>query len=446
MKPLIKIFVFTFIALCSFIFFKCSDNPNFAPTGMASELTSTVDAKYALDWMDIEYRIVADQHNDSPPPPSRLYSYSCIAIYECVSPGIPNSLSLAGQLKEMPSMPVADPSLKYDWPTVIAGAMPLVIPGTFDTLFPSAINLINEKYNEVLADRRNVVSEEIIQRSLQRGVDIANKILQWSSTDHYSETRSMIYIPPPRSQNLANWEGINPGDVANEPYWGTLRTFLVPDANTFFNIAYPAFSTNSGSAFYTNSMELVTISQNLTAEQKHIANFWNDKIRTGTPSGHWVSIMSQISRIQNLKLDRVVNMYAYMSIAIHDGFIVCWNAKYRYNILRPQSYIRDYIDPNWFPFLITPSFPAYPSGHSSLSGACAEIMTELFGNVPFTDYTHIDIGFQTRSFTSFNQVAEEAAFSRLYGGIHYRFDSENGLTGGHALGRFILDNLHLNRY
>jgi membrane-associated phospholipid phosphatase len=438
---LISLYIFILI---SAVLFSCNnDSVTVNSVTSPSVPASLLDAKYALDWMDIEYRIVADQHNDSPPPPSRLYSYSCITLYECVAPGIQYSRSLGGQLKNMPAMPTINNTLEYDWPSVIAAAMPPVINGVHDTLYPNAVKLVQDHYNAVLQERGGVVSQEVIDRSLAFGTAIANKILEWASTDNYAETRHMTYVPPPRSQNPANWEPINPGDHANEPYWGTLRTFIVPDANTFFSINHPAFSTVSGSDFYTAANELVTISQNLTAEQKRIANFWNDKIRTGTPSGHWVSIMSQIARLKNIKLDKAVQMYALMGPAMHDGFIVCWNAKYRYNILRPQSYIRDYIDPNWNPYLITPSFPAYPSGHSSLSGACAEIMTQIFGNVPFTDITHQLIGLPNRSFTTFNQVAEEAAFSRLYGGIHYRFDSENGLAGGHILGRYIIDNIKL---
>src|SRR4030095_13645120 len=244
------------------------------------------------------------------------------------------------------------------------------------------------------------------------------------------------------SLNPANWEPINPGDQPNEPYWGTLRPFIVQNPEDFY-IDHPGFSTNPASQFYRDAAELVTVSHNLTLEQKKIAVFWNDKVRTGTPSGHWISIMSQIAIILNLKLDRVAEMYALMGPAMADGFIVCWNAKYHFNILRPQSYIRDYIDPNWNPYLITPSFPSYPSGHSTMSAACAEIMTHLFGNVQFTDYTHQVIGYLPRSFNTFNQAAEEAAFSRIYGGIHYRFDTELGLEAGHNLGRYILSHIHL---
>lgn len=447
MNTLKKIISYFLIIVFSIVLYSCSENAPVNPGAVSPSVqASNIDAKYALDWMDIEYRIIADQHNDSPPPPSRLYSYSCVTIYECVAPGIPFSRSLSGQLIAMPNMPSVNNSLEYDWPCVIAAAIPPVIYGTYDTVFPNGITLITEKYNSILAERLNFVTQDVIDRSVQHGLAIAGKILEWASTDHYAETRTMEYTAPPRSQNPANWEPINPGDRPNEPYWGTLRAFIVPNAYQYFTIPHPVFSTNSGSDFYNAANELVQISQNLTLEQKRIATFWNDKIRTGTPSGHWVSIMSQIARILNLKLDKVANMYALMGPAMGDGFKVCWAAKYRYNILRPQSYIRDYIDPNWNPYLITPSFPAYPSGHSSLSGACAEIMTHLFGNVTFTDYTHQDIELPPRSFTTFNAVAEEAAFSRLYGGIHYRFDSENGLAGGHILGRYIIDNIHLTVY
>lgn len=442
MKPYRKLSAYFFIIVFSILLYSCSNDATVSPGPSGFVLASGIDAKYALDWMDIEYRIIADQHRDSPPPPSRLYCYSCVTIYECVRPGIPFSRSLSGQLNEMPAIPGMNASLQYDIPAVIAGAMPLIISGTHDTLFPNAVNLINLKRNEIIQERGAIVSQEVIDRSLEHGTAIANKILEWAGTDRYFETRTMVYNAPPRSLNPANWERINPGDEPNEPYWGTLRPFIVQNPQDFY-IDHPAFSTNPGSTFYKDAMELVQISHNLTPEQKRIANFWNDKVRTGTPSGHWVSIMSQIAGILNLKLDKVAQMYALMGTAMADGFIVCWNAKYHYNILRPQSYIRDYIDPNWNPYLVTPSFPAYPSGHSSLSGACAEIMTHLFGNVPFTDYTHQDIGYLPRSFNTFNQVAEEAAFSRLYGGIHYRFDSEHGLEGGHNLGRYILDHIRL---
>mgnify|MGYP001221588239 FL=1 len=431
-------------AVCILFAFSCNDETNLNTTGTSPSVpASEIDAKYALDWMDIEYKIIADQHNDSPPPPSRLYSYTCITIYECVAPGIPFSRSLSGQLNEMPQMPQINFSLEYDWPTVIAAAIRPVMNVAYDTIYPSAVTIVNNKYDAIITERSAVVSNEVIARSIEHGLAISNKIIGWIMTDGYTETRNMTYLPPPRSENPMYWEPINPGDMANEPYWGILRPFVVNDPEQFY-IDPPGFSTDTSSQIYRESVKLIEVSQNLTLEHKRIANFWNDKIRTGTPAGHWVSIMSQVARQLNLKLDRVAQMYAYMGPALADGFIVCWRAKYHYNYLRPQSYIRDYIDPNWFPFLVTPPFPAYPSGHSSLSGGCAEIMKELFGDMHITDYTHQDIGYLPRSFETFAAVAEEAAFSRLYGGIHYEFDSINGLRAGHVLGRYILNKIQIS--
>lgn len=442
---LTKILNLTAFIIFIVIFNKCSDenvsqsNQNTSPSVPASQ----IDAKYALDWLDIEYQIVADQHDDSPPPPSRLIGYTCVAIYECVAPGIPLSRSLSGQLNAMPPMPQIDKTKEYDWPTVIAAAMRPVINVSYDTLFPSAVTLVNNHYNSVITERQAAVSQDVIDRSIEHGLAIANVINNWILTDGYTETRNMVYVPPPRSQNPANWEPVNPGDMANEPYWGILRPFVIQNPEQFY-VDPPPFSTDTNSVMYKDAMELVHIAQGLTAEEKRIANFWNDKVRTGTPGGHWAKIMNQVAKQLNLKLDRVAQMYAYMGPTIADGFIVCWRAKYHYNLLRPQTYIYDYITQNWFPYLITPSFPSYPSGHSSLSGGTAEVMHELFGDVHFTDYTHNEIGYIPRSFDTFYQAAYEAAYSRQYGGIHYRFDSDNGIQSGKLLGRYVLNHIHLS--
>src|SRR5512139_2927111 len=128
-------FSYCFLLIVSVIILSCNSDTVTNNTGSNSVQASAIDSKYALDWMDIEYRIIADQHNDSPPPPSSLYCYSCITISECVAPGIPFSRSLGGQLNQMSAMPQTNASLEYDWPSVIAAAMPLVINAVYDTLY-----------------------------------------------------------------------------------------------------------------------------------------------------------------------------------------------------------------------------------------------------------------------------------------------------------------------
>ena len=126
-----------------------------------------------------------------------------------------------------------------------------------------------------------------------------------------------------------------------------------------------------------------------------------------------------------------------MGITVDDAFIACWQSKFEYNLVRPVTYINRFIDPNWRPLLITPPFPEYPSGHSTQSGAAAAILTHLIGdNHAFTDDAQNADGLPARSFTSFNQAAEEAAISRLYGGIHSRAAIENGVAQGHHVATF----------
>ena len=105
-----------------------------------------------------------------------------------------------------------------------------------------------------------------------------------------------------------------------------------------------------------------------------------------------------------------------------------------------MTYINDHIDPTWMPYLTTPAFPSYHSGYSTQSGAAATVLTAMFGSLAFTDTTHMDHGLlpqAPRTFRSFDEAAEEAAASRLYGGIHYLFDNDDGLGAGRCIGDWI---------
>src|SRR5690606_19030531 len=177
-----------------------------------------------------------------------------------------------------------------------------------------------------------------------------------------------------------------------------------------------------------------------------IALFWSDDPgHTPTPSGHWLSILNQVLVHEEATLDVAAEAYAKLGIAMADAFITCWNTKFAYNVVRPISYIQTVIDPGWnTPDLtdpvMTPPFPEYTSGHSVQSGAAATVLTGLFGdNYAFIDTTHEARGLSSRSFQSFYAAADEAAISRLYGGIHYRSAIELGLEQGKCVGERVLE-------
>ncbi|MCI0449883.1 MAG: vanadium-dependent haloperoxidase [Chlorobi bacterium] len=432
------------LTLCAaFVFFGCSDDKVVTTTQSASPTTSTYDSRYAVEWMWLTSKIVADQSRDNPPQAGRIYSYACIAIYQCVVPGMPLNRSLRGQLNGMPQMPAAYLTSEYDWPSVLTGAMPVMLRGLFRTLYNPSNVMINNIYDRQKQERLALKDAAIIDRSIQYGEDVANRLLEWVDNDGFNEIQGLPYVPPPRTLNPANWEPVNPGDTAVEPYWGTLRTYALPGAD--YDEVPPSFGFDStvNSPFYNDEYEVYQIRANATQEQKDIALFWRDKQLTPQPPGHWVSILNQIVLRDNIKLDRAAECYAYLGIAIGDAFIAAWYTKYKFNYLRPQTYIRDYIQEGWTPFLPTPPFPDYPSGHSTSSGACSYVLTHLLGTVAFTDTTHLRIGMSPRSFNSFYEAAVECSNSRIYGGIHYRNACENGVIMGENIGQTIVNRIRL---
>jgi membrane-associated phospholipid phosphatase len=138
-----------------------------------------------------------------------------------------------------------------------------------------------------------------------------------------------------------------------------------------------------------------------------------------------------------------VAAYAHTAIALFDAFISCWDEKFRSNYVRPETMI-NLIDENWRPYIQTPPFPSYTSGHATNSSAAAEVMTHWFGdNLTFTDTSLLEFGIKNREIKSFRAAAREAAMSRLYGGIHFRFDNDNGLVAGRKLGEYVVSRLKL---
>ena len=439
MKRYITIFV---LLVISFLLFEgCKEEV--IPPEPESPPTSGFEATLALEWMDLTYDIVTLE-NIAAPISSRFYGYCGIAIYEALHWGMPGYRSLGGQLREMPQMPVPSDDI-YDWPSVLASALKIVAS---EILYnPSQLNLdsINVLYSKQIEGRKNDIDVTIVNRSIAFGEQLGNAIIAWSNSDNFLATRNLHYTPPSRSENPAFWEPTLPGQHALEPYLRFQRPFCLTTAEQCTVPLGIPFDTIPGTSFYEEGMEVLTKSQNLSNEERNIAFFWEDKDGTGQPPGHWVSITNIMIRNKALKLDEAAKLYALVGAAIRDAFISCWELKYRVNLLRPKTYIRDYLgEPNWSPIVVTPPFPEYTSGHSVVSGAVSKILTWGFGdNVAFTDNTHGNQpGLRDRNFNSFYEAADEAAWSRLYGGIHYRSAIINGVDQGKLVAEQVLNTIH----
>lgn len=388
-------------------------------------------------WMQLLYdRVEAEAI--SAPAAARLYAYAGVTAYQSVLPGIPEGLSMSGQLNGMDMIVDLDEGAEYDWPSSANAALSTVIAGLFPADSQQTQRAIQALRTGHQRSRERAVDPEVVARSMAYGDEVGQLILEWMSLDYFAETRGMEYEPP--TGDPSYWVPTRPGMQAVEPYWGQIRPFAMYYPDQCAVKHNMPFSTDPNSTFYLQALETKTIGDNLTREQREIAQFWVDTPgESGTPAGHWVLIANQLIDVLGLKLDRAAMMYGLLNIALGDAFISAWSLKYQVNLLRPETYINQYIDPRWNPLIESPGFPEYPSGHSVVSGAAAEVLTQMFGQVAFTDRSSRRHGLPERSFTSFEAAAYEAAISRIYGGIHFREAVENGLRQGRCVGQHVLN-------
>lgn len=403
----------------------------------AAELDATILNK----WIQLLYdRIEAEEV--SAPGASRLYAYAGITAYQSVLPGIEDGISMSGQLTNMPDMPYAEEGKVYDWITSANEAMSIVIDGLFPADADDTHRAVKNLHDAELRARQANQDETVIEDSVEFGESVGQAMLEWVATDNFAETRGMTWEMPTGDPSF--WVPTRSNQRPVEPFWGQIRPFALYYADACAVHRNIDFSEEEGSTFYLQALEVKTTGDNLTNEQKDIARFWVDTPgETGTPAGHWMLLANQMVDVLDLKLERSAMMYALVGIAVGDSFISTWSYKYQDNLLRPETYIQEYIDPQWQPLIASPGFPEYPSGHSVVSGAASEVLTGMFGIVAFTDRSGQKHRLGERSFTSFEAAASEAAISRLYGGIHYRAAIENGLRQGRCIGRNVLDYVSL---
>lgn len=410
---------------------------------LGSTPTAELDVAPAVEWMTLLYeRIQAERI--SAPAASRMYAYAGITLYEAVVPGIDGNRSLSGQIPHMPDMPLPEEHLVYDWLSTANGALAVVIEWLFPDLSQETLAAIADLREQQAVGRQEAVDQEVVERSLEYGERLGNALVDWGRDDNFAETMGLEYELPAGDPML--WVLTSEGAPV-EPYWGSIRPFALEYADACAIWLDMPFDTDPDSTFYKQALEVKEVGDDLTDEQAETARYWLDApAQTGTPAGHWLSIENQLVDQLHLTLDRVAEMYALTGIALGDSFISTWSLKYQINLLRPETYIREHITRNWAPYIQTPLFPEYPSGHSTVSAAAAEVLTRLFGTVAFTDRTHILFKHEPlqRTYTSFEAAAGEAAISRLYGGIHYRVAIENGIDQGRCIANSIFSQIRLN--
>jgi membrane-associated phospholipid phosphatase len=422
------------------------------PSAVIAKPAAAYSNAVANEWFQLALLLTQQTPGFSPPVASRALAYMSLALYETVTPGMPQNQSLAGQLNELTSLPWAQPDEPLHWPTAANASLATMARMMYPTATAENKARIDQlerslplKYAQDFD--ATSISPEMINRSETFGRLMAMAIFTWSRTDGGHQAWGPLrrnqqnFVPP---SGAGKWAATPPNFApALLPWWGQVRPFkLKPQVDGAQGEcpapAPPVFSEETTSVFFKEAQEVYRLSQQATQEQRQFALYWaDDPGKTPTPAGHWAFIANDLLKTRKASLAEAAEVMARLNLAMADAFIAAWHTKYTLHVLRPVTYVQLAIDSNWSPALMhTPPFPEYPSGHSVQSSAAAAVLDQVFGaGTAFTDNTHNDRGWGPRTFKSFAAAAEEAALSRLYAGIHYRF----GVMGGQVQGRCVAE-------
>ncbi|MDP3392244.1 vanadium-dependent haloperoxidase [Sediminibacterium sp.] len=385
--------------------------------------------------------IVYDINN--PPVAGRMYAYSNLAFYEALRSMNSGYESLLPKLKGFSSINQTDTSLKIDYPFSAGIAFMKVA----EALVFSKDSIL--KSRSLLIENFSHLETEIQTASIAWGEKVAAVVLERASKDGYKITRGMPKFSVLKETGI--WQQTPPDyEEAIEPNWRYIKPMLLDSAAQFKPVRPPAFSMQPNSLYYKEVNELLTMSKTLTEEQKTIARYWDDNPfvsehkghltyanKKTTPVGHWMGITAILANQSKKSEVEVAKTYALTSLAIFDGFISTWEEKFTSKTVRPITVIRENLESEWNPYLQTPPFPEYTSGHSVISAAAATVLSEAYGkNTSFNDTTELKYLGMKRSFPSIKAAANEVSMSRMYGGIHYRAAIENGQKQGEQIGSY----------
>ncbi len=386
----------------------------------------------------------------NPPVASRNYAYSLLGAFEV--------LVASGELAAISDRFIEDPNFEQE-------EIPVDLSNSFCAIYamlevgkgimPSGYMLEDDQ--DVLKNTYKKAykwSDEELSKNILFAVRMAQKVLDYAKTDGYNSLSTYTRYTP--SGEPGGWYPTPPAYLEPvEPNWNTIRAFFMTSADQFKPVPPVPFSTEKDSDFMKALNEVYEVTRELTSEQKEIAAFWDCNpfavefsghvmigLKKISPGGHWIGITGIASLQSKLSFVQAVRVHTYVALTLHDAFISCWDEKYRSDRIRPETAINKLIDKEWRPLLQTPPFPEYTSGHSVISTASAEMLTYLFGeDFRFTDTSEEYFGLEPRSFNSFREACNEAAISRLYGGIHYRDACEDGQDQGRNIGKYIVSVL-----
>lgn len=447
-----KIRSLTLSIFFALLILSCRDKSLEDPIPITSKSIQEYDVSLSIKWADLTLKLLKTTAAQTPPVAARALGYVGLTMYESGVYGMPNYQSLQGQITWLTKLPKPDLSKKYNWALSVNTAQYQILSDFFSTTTDANKKTLDSLKSTLETALISAHSDDttVVNRSKAFGVSIAKAIWEYSKTDGghegFKNNFPADYKVP---VGIGYWEPTENGrKIPMLPSWGKNRTFAAANGALPTPKLPKSPSYREASDFFKQYNEVYQKNKILTQEEKEISVWWaDDPSETFTPPGHSFALAKIAVLTSKAKLDNAIEAFAKTGMAVADAFVLCWKAKYTYMNIRPYTYIRQTVDPNWVPFWPAPPFPSFPSGHSTQSAAAAMALESVFGtNFEFTDTswegrpkdTKRNVEFKPRKLKSFWAAAEESALSRFYGGIHTNMDNSVGLAEGKKIGTNIV--------
>lgn len=418
---------------------------NCAPESPAEPTEYRTAADLALEWNRLMLDLERHTPGYRPPVSARAFAYVEMAAYEASLPALDDYISMENYCPGYKSPAFRLAEGEYFLPAALNNAYARILRRFFQNApkkWGDKIDQLETAFNQQFQKQAD---GQRISNSVAYGQAVAEAVWQWSATDTIGHNAFLFnfddnYTPP---GCRGCWQPDHRHPMPSLlPNWGKARSFVVQAGELAITPPVP-FDETPGSPFFTEAMEVFSVSQPLSRENHWIAELWSDDLPglTVTPAGRWISITNQAIEQAQPPFPAVMETYLKTAFALCDAAIVVWSGKYRFNLERPESYIGRNIQPGWEALHENPSFPSYPSGHSAFGAAAAVVLGAQLGeHFQLTDRTHEHrqefVG-KPRTYQSFAEMAKENAASRVLIGVHYRMDCEEGLRLGKMIGQKV---------
>jgi hypothetical protein len=437
------------VLMTTFILSSCSNEQVDIPIETPSETLSDANTQVILDWNQLWFELDRYATGMRPNATSRALAYIHMAAFEvCVA----DMIGYASNKERYIELDIDFTQREANINVGIAlnACYATAMDHFMYNVRPDIDSKIGILHQEKEAELSQNMSNDVILNSKDWGNYIAEQIIAYSQTDTEAETQ--ILSPQPTSYEppvgIGFWTYSDTAERALFPYWASVRTFVISSNETSTVVPSLTYDEDNTSDFYTGMNEVYVASETARTTNNDdlwVAEFWSNDVEglMMSPPGRQISIANQLIKQYDVDHESALVLLLKLSFSLNDAAVSTWADKYEYMVMRPSVYIQEFIDPafqtNLYPYISwpNPSFPSYPSGHSTFASAAAGIFMHHFGNnIDFIDRSHegrTEFRGDPRGFTTFTDMAIENGFSRVPLGVHLRMDCTEGLRLGYEI-------------